>query len=64
MRKLDQLTGWRFIAAFGVVLCHFSDLLIRHRSEILVRIMVGMANLVGFFFILSGFILAYNYQSR
>ena len=64
MRKLDQLTGWRFIAAFGVVLCHFSDLLIGHRSEILVRIMVGMANFVGFFFILSGFILAYNYQSR
>ena len=64
MRKLDQLTGWRFIAAFGVVLCHFSDLLFPHFPEIFLKVTKGMANFVGFFFILSGFILAYNYQTK
>ena len=64
MRKLDQLTGWRFIAAFGVILCHFSDLLIGNHSPVVRRMFEGMANFVGFFFILSGFILAYNYQAR
>lgn len=64
MKKLEQLTGWRFIAAFGVILCHFSDLLFPGQSESFLKIWKGMANFVGFFFILSGFILAYNYQAR
>ena len=64
MVKLDQLTGWRFIAAFGVVLCHFSDFLFPHQSLTFLSLWKGMANFVGFFFILSGFILAYNYQAK
>lgn len=58
---LDALTGLRFIAAFGVVLYHFvrfegpaaavNELL--HNGHIAVE----------FFFVLSGFILAYNYLS-
>lgn len=64
IRKLDQLTGWRFIAAFGVVLCHFNHLLFPGQSETASQIWKGMANFVGFFFVLSGFILAYNYQSK
>ncbi len=62
--KLDQLTGWRFIAAFGVVLCHFSEFLFPNQSPIFLSLWKGMANFVGFFFILSGFILAYNYQAK
>jgi peptidoglycan/LPS O-acetylase OafA/YrhL len=64
IQKLDQLTGWRFIAAFGVILCHFSDLLFPNQSAMFLSIWKGMANFVAFFFILSGFILAYNYQSK
>jgi peptidoglycan/LPS O-acetylase OafA/YrhL len=62
--KLDQLTGWRFIAAFGVVLCHFSEFLFPNQPQVFLSLWKGMANFVGFFFILSGFILAYNYQAK
>ncbi len=64
MKKLDQLTGWRFVAAFGVILCHLRDMLFPGEPRHVDTIFAAMANFVGFFFVLSGFILAYNYQDR
>lgn len=64
MKKLDQLTGWRFIAAFGVILCHFQDLLFPNAPQLVHKTLSGFANFVDFFFVLSGFILAYNYQKK
>lgn len=57
------LTGVRFAAAMGVVLCHFGYLAFPG-PPILLRLMSGMFNAVGFFFMLSGFILAHTYGER
>lgn len=59
--KLPALTGLRFFAAFAVLLSHFD-----HRALISVPTAVtdfldGGRTAVSLFFVLSGFILAYNY---
>ena len=61
---LPALTGLRFIAAFGVFLCHFSKYLFPWGPPLLLNLTAGMFNLVGLFFILSGFILAHTYGER
>jgi peptidoglycan/LPS O-acetylase OafA/YrhL len=67
---LRALTSWRFLAALGVFIAHEVGG-IRHGQPIahpLVRWLVAFGrqgtNGVTFFFILSGFILMYNYHDR
>lgn len=61
---LPALTGIRFVAAFAVVLCHFGTYLFPGAPEVVVRLLAGLFNGVGFFFMLSGFILAHTYGER
>lgn len=57
---IDSLTSLRFFAAALVVLCHSSEqfIFLRHKFD---NIAFGQA--VTFFFVLSGFILTYNYSN-
>jgi peptidoglycan/LPS O-acetylase OafA/YrhL len=57
---LPQLTSLRFFAAFAIVVLHYRDLL-GTLPEGLLKLIVGGQYGVTFFFILSGFILTYNY---
>lgn len=57
---LYALTSLRFFAAFAIVVLHFRDLL-APLSPSLLKIIIGGGYAVTFFFILSGFILTYNY---
>ena len=58
---LDALTGLRFLAALHVVLFHFGKTLVAATPEG-VRHWVGAGySAVGVFFVLSGFVLAWNY---
>src|SRR4051812_11004909 len=63
--SLNALTGLRFFAALGVVLFHLDVL---RNSEVLGWVYTAVLSDgccgVGFFFILSGFVLAYNYDGR
>ncbi|MEO8153308.1 MAG: acyltransferase [Rhizobacter sp.] len=60
--SIPALTSLRFIAAFAVVVLHYRDLL-GDMPAWLLRGIVGGQYGVTFFFILSGFILTYKYQS-
>lgn len=60
--SIPALTSLRFIAAFAVVVLHYRDLL-GDMPTWLLRGIVGGQYGVTFFFILSGFILTYKYQS-
>jgi peptidoglycan/LPS O-acetylase OafA/YrhL len=57
-QHLLELTSTRFIAAFAVLLGHFSDLL--NFPSFLAKLISGGVG-VSFFFVLSGFILCYRY---
>jgi peptidoglycan/LPS O-acetylase OafA/YrhL len=57
---LPQLTSLRFFAAFAIVILHYRDLL-GTLPEGLRSLIIGGQYGVTFFFILSGFILTYNY---
>nr|WP_211194764.1 acyltransferase [Pyxidicoccus fallax] len=58
---MDALTGLRFLAALHVVLFHFGKTLVASAPEG-VRNWVGAGySAVGVFFVLSGFVLAWNY---
>ncbi|WP_224247854.1 acyltransferase family protein [Hyalangium gracile] len=60
-RALPALTGLRFWAALHVVVFHFGGFWFDHAPRWLVSIyLCGYAS-VGLFFVLSGFVLAYNY---
>ena len=69
-KQLDALTGMRFVAALGVVLYHYVEYFIiperyqalQHHGGWLGIIEQGFLG-VDFFFVLSGFILAYTYLS-
>jgi peptidoglycan/LPS O-acetylase OafA/YrhL len=59
--SLPSLTGLRFLAAMAVVLSHFSE---QHMVSVparLVSFLDGGRTAVSLFFVLSGFVLAYNY---
>jgi len=59
---LRQLTGLRFWAAFGVALCHYADALgipaaLRFATNF-------FGSFVALFFVLSGYVLTYNYADK
>jgi peptidoglycan/LPS O-acetylase OafA/YrhL len=60
--QIDCLTGLRFIAAMGVLVCHFSSLLGLWPSWQFVADLAG--SFVFLFFVLSGFILTHQYDGR
>ncbi|MCX6023557.1 MAG: acyltransferase, partial [Chloroflexi bacterium] len=58
--QIPQLTGLRFIAAFFVVLYHYGQFTIQYPPWLNYAASVGNIG-VSLFFVLSGFILTYNY---
>lgn len=60
-RKLGALTGIRFAAAGAVLLSHYTQLGLIDFPEEIVRFLDGGRPAVALFFVLSGFILAFNY---
>ncbi|RKH68004.1 acyltransferase family protein [Corallococcus llansteffanensis] len=59
--SLDSLTGLRFLAALHVVLFHFGTGCLTWAPEWLYYLVGSGYASVGLFFLLSGFVLAYNY---
>ncbi|OWU64431.1 MAG: hypothetical protein CBB60_009905 [Armatimonadetes bacterium Cent15-Ar3] len=64
MQRLEQLTGWRFVASFSVVVCHAWLAMFPGGGGPMQRALGGLGNFVDFFFILSGFVLSYTYRDR
>lgn len=68
MSRIGNLTALRFFAAFLVLLSHFRGYLTKVDSEMVVAIAnkILSEGFIGvtFFYILSGFILDYNYQKK
>ena len=65
--KLDQLTSLRFFAAFGVFLCHFFQYTKGTVNPWVFEVRsfaVEGAAFVGFFYVLSGFIISYSSDSN
>jgi peptidoglycan/LPS O-acetylase OafA/YrhL len=60
-RKLGALTGIRFFAAGAVLLSHYAQMGIIEVPDEVVRFLDGGRPAVALFFLLSGFILAFNY---
>ncbi|MCP3104740.1 acyltransferase [Myxococcus sp. K15C18031901] len=60
-RSLDALTGLRFLAALHVVLFHFSWPVLASAPAWLGNLVGAGYSAVGVFFVLSGFVLAWNY---
>jgi peptidoglycan/LPS O-acetylase OafA/YrhL len=60
VQLINQLTGLRFIAALGVVLCHFARPIQIPNSLLFLTDFFG--SFVNLFFILSGFVLTLNYS--
>ncbi|MGH8781685.1 acyltransferase family protein [Paraburkholderia sp.] len=58
--KLNALTSLRFFAAFGILALHYRDMLGPLPNWLLGTLVAGEYG-VTFFFVLSGFILTYNY---
>ncbi|WP_445185060.1 acyltransferase family protein [Pseudonocardia sp. Cha107L01] len=61
--SLDSLTVLRFFAAMAVVISHFAENRIVPVSERLIYVLDGGRTAVSLFFVLSGFVLAYNYPN-
>lgn len=61
-RKLPALTGLRFFAAFAVLLSHFTYRGLVEAPQFFIDFLDGGRTAVSLFFVLSGFILAYNYE--
>ena len=59
---LKQLTGLRFVAAFAVLISHFHQRGVITLPPQIYNSLDGGRTAVTFFFVLSGFILAYNYS--
>ena len=60
-RSLDALTGLRFLAALHVVLFHFARPALEPAPVWLGNLVGAGYSAVGVFFVLSGFVLAWNY---
>lgn len=67
MRRLDHLTGLRGVAAYSVMIAHAVDMSTAYAPPLLAVAHVAMAQLAYFgmsaFFVLSGFVIHYNYAS-
>lgn len=64
-RQIDSLTSLRFFAAFAVVLFHYRDSFGPHFDFGLAANVVGRGYIwVDFFFVLSGFVIAYVYDEE
>lgn len=61
--SLDSLTGLRFLAAMAVVVSHFSETGLAPVDGRIVGFLDGGRTAVSLFFVLSGFVLAYNYPA-
>ncbi|AGW90023.1 MULTISPECIES: acyltransferase family protein [Cupriavidus] len=62
--NLPALTSIRFLAALTVVLCHFSQIGLLAVPAWFVAAADGGRPAVSLFFVLSGFVLAYNYRDK
>jgi peptidoglycan/LPS O-acetylase OafA/YrhL len=62
-KRLDALTGLRFVAALSVVCLHYLDPSLKTPSPIHWVLAIGNTG-VSLFFVLSGFVLAYTYLDR
>jgi peptidoglycan/LPS O-acetylase OafA/YrhL len=60
--SLDSLTGLRFLAAMAVVLSHFTETGLVQVDSWVVNALDSGRTAVSLFFVLSGFVLAYNYR--
>jgi peptidoglycan/LPS O-acetylase OafA/YrhL len=63
MARLDGLTGLRFFAAIYVVVFHYATPALLGAPRGVLNVALSGYVAVDFFFILSGFILAYNYMT-
>lgn len=63
-RQLDALTGLRFVAALHVVAFHLTAGYRAHLPAAVRNVIDRGPESVSIFFILSGFVLAYNYRER
>lgn len=61
-RRLPALTGIRFLAALVVVVCHFAERGLIHVPAPFITFFDGGRTAVSLFFVLSGFVLTYNYR--
>jgi peptidoglycan/LPS O-acetylase OafA/YrhL len=61
LARLDGLTGLRFLAAIYVVVFHYATPSLVNAPRAVLNVALSGYVAVDFFFILSGFILAYNY---
>jgi peptidoglycan/LPS O-acetylase OafA/YrhL len=61
--RLGALTGLRFVAAAGILLFHHGGPLVRGAPGWLARIVLGGHVWVSLFFLLSGFVLAWNHPA-
>ena len=61
-KHLNELSSLRFFAAFAIVVLHFRDYL-GVKNEALMTFLISGQYGVTFFFVLSGFILMYNYDA-
>jgi peptidoglycan/LPS O-acetylase OafA/YrhL len=60
--SLDSLTGLRFLAAMAVVISHFTESGLVRVDSWVINALDGGRTAVSLFFVLSGFVLAYNYR--
>lgn len=65
--KIAPLTSLRFFAALGVFLIHYNQLFMRNTNDLIVALRPIFSEgylWVGFFFILSGFIISYSQDNK
>ncbi len=63
-KSFDALTGLRFFAAIGVVLYHFAGPIAAQGPRVFAHCIASGFVAVSFFYVLSGFVLAYSYIDR
>ncbi|MGR0159143.1 acyltransferase family protein [Paenarthrobacter nitroguajacolicus] len=61
--RLPALTGLRFLAALAVMVSHFDHRALISVPDAVISFLDGGRTAVSLFFVLSGFILAYNYSN-